>query len=62
MDFQEIGKIAISSMDVDEKFFRLISDPLYYRGSKYTSLKSGEFCMGKPDAPATCDFIKKPKS
>ena len=26
----------------------------YYRGSKDTNLMSGEFCKGKPVAPATC--------
>ena len=35
-------------------FFRLVSNPLHYRGSKNTNLVSSEFCKGKPVAPATC--------
>ena len=34
--------------------FWLISDPLYYRGSKNTNLTFVQFCKGKAVAPATC--------
>ena len=34
--------------------FWLISDPLYYRGSKNTNLTSVQFRKGKAVAPATC--------
>ena len=37
--------------------FWLISDPLYYRGSKNTNLTSVQFRKGKAVAPATCEQL-----